>query len=156
MFKRAAFQMFSFRWCIKPINYLLSAQKYPCTALLCLVTQLFTTLCDLMECSPPGSSVHGDSPGKNTGLGCYAFLQGIFPTQALNPGLPHCRQILYHLRNQGSSCLHWEHTKMAKARSFSLEHRKGYCEMYPECLFGWVWEVEVEMVCGGSWEDESK
>ena len=96
MFKRAPFQMFSFRWCIKPINYLLSAQKYPCTALLCLVTQLFMTLCDLMECSPPGSSVHGDSPGKNTGLGCYALLQGIFPTQASNPGLPHWRQILYH------------------------------------------------------------
>ena len=35
-----------------------------------------------MDCSPPGSSVHGDSPGKNTGAGCHALLQGIFPTQA--------------------------------------------------------------------------
>ena len=34
-----------------------------------------------MDCSTPGSSVHGDSPGKNTGVGCHAFLQGIFPTQ---------------------------------------------------------------------------
>ena len=34
-----------------------------------------------MDCSLPGSSVHGDSPGKNTGLGCHALLQGIFPTQ---------------------------------------------------------------------------
>jgi len=40
-----------------------------------------------MDCSPPGSSVHGDSPGKNTGVGCHALLQGIFPTQGLNPGL---------------------------------------------------------------------
>ena len=32
-------------------------------------------------CSPPGSSVHWDSPGKNTGVGCYALLQGILPTQ---------------------------------------------------------------------------
>ena len=39
------------------------------------------TLCDSMDCSPPGSSVHGDSPGKNTGVGCYALLQGIFLTR---------------------------------------------------------------------------
>ena len=38
------------------------------------------------------------SPGKNTGVGCHALLQRIFPTQGLNLGLPHCRQILYHLR----------------------------------------------------------
>ena len=38
-----------------------------------------------------------DSPGKNAGVGCHAFLQGIFLTQELNPGLLHCRQILYHL-----------------------------------------------------------
>ena len=48
-------------------------------------------------CSPPGSSVHGDSPGKNTRVGCHALLQGIFPTQGSNPGLLHCRRILYHL-----------------------------------------------------------
>ena len=44
-------------------------------------------LCDPMDCSPPGSSVHRDFPGKNTGVGCHAFLQGIFPTQGLNPHL---------------------------------------------------------------------
>ena len=44
-------------------------------------------------CSPPGSSVHRDSPGKNT----HALLQGIFPIQGLNPGLPHCMRILDHL-----------------------------------------------------------
>ena len=57
------------------------------------------TLCDLMDCSPPGSSVHGDSPGKNAGVGYHALLQGIFPTQGLNPCLQqllHCRWILYH------------------------------------------------------------
>ena len=47
-----------------------------------------------MDCSQPGSSVHGDSPGKNTGVGCHALSQGIFPTQGSNPGLLHCRQIL--------------------------------------------------------------
>jgi len=43
-----------------------------------------------------------DSLGKNAGVGCHTLLQGIFPTQGLNPGLPHCRQILYHLSDQGS------------------------------------------------------
>ena len=59
-----------------------------------LVTQSRPTLCEPMDYSPPGSSVLGDSPGKNTGVGCHALLQGIIPTQASNPGLPHCRQIL--------------------------------------------------------------
>ena len=44
----------------------------------------------------------GDSLGKNTGVGCHALLQGIFPTQGSNPGLLHCRQILYGLRHQRS------------------------------------------------------
>ena len=69
--------------------------------MLCLVAQCLT-LCDPTDCNPPCSSVHGDSQGKNTGVGCHALLQRIFPTQRSNPGLPHCRQILYHLRYQGS------------------------------------------------------
>ena len=65
-------------------------------------SDVWATLCDPMDCSPPGSSVHGDSPGKNTGVGCYALIQGIFPTQGSNPSLPPCRRILYGLSNQGS------------------------------------------------------
>ena len=44
-------------------------------------------LCDPMDCSPPGSSVHGISQGKNTGVGCLFRLQGVFPTQGSNPPL---------------------------------------------------------------------
>ena len=44
-------------------------------------------LCDPMDCSPSGSSVHGDSPGKKTGAGCHFFLQGTFPTQGWNQPL---------------------------------------------------------------------
>ena len=47
-----------------------------------------------------------DSPGKNTGVGCHFLLQGIFPTQGSNPGLPHCRQTLHHLSYQGSQNHH--------------------------------------------------
>ena len=70
--------------------------------LLFLVAQSCPTLCNPMDCSPPGSSVQGDSPGKNTGVGCLALLQGIFPTQGLDQGLPHWRWILYSLNQQGS------------------------------------------------------
>ena len=57
--------------------------------LLCECAQLCPTLCDPMNCSPPGSSVHGSFPGKNTGVDCHFLLQGIFPTQGLNPHLLH-------------------------------------------------------------------
>ena len=54
------------------------------------MVELCLTLCDLMDCSLPGSSIHGNSPGKNTGVGCHALLQGIFPTQGSNPDLLYC------------------------------------------------------------------
>ena len=62
--------------------------RMPCTAaihVLCFVAQSCLTLCDPMDCSPPGSSVHGLSPGKNTGVGCHALLQGIFPNPGIKP-----------------------------------------------------------------------
>ena len=43
-----------------------------------------------------------NSPGQSTGVGSLSFLQGIFPTQGSNPGLLHCRRILYQLNNEGS------------------------------------------------------
>ena len=50
--------------------------------------QLCPTLCNPMDCNPPGSSVH-DSPGKNTGVGCHALLQRVFPIQGSNAHLSH-------------------------------------------------------------------
>ena len=64
----------------------------------CLVTQPCPTVCDPLDCSPPGFSVHGDSPGKNTGVVCHALLQGIFQTQGSKLRilqLLHRRWILY-------------------------------------------------------------
>ena len=51
---------------------------------------------------PHGLYSSWNSPGQDTGVGSLSLLQGIFPTQGLNPGLPHCRQILYQLSHQGS------------------------------------------------------
>ena len=71
-----------------------SEQRTRCyNYVLCLVAQSCLILGDPMNefmatpCSPPGSSVHGHSPGKNTGVGCHALLQGLFPTQELNFGI---------------------------------------------------------------------
>ena len=62
-----------------------------------------------------------DSPGKNTRVGCHALLQGISPTQRLNPGLPHCGQILYHLSQQGSwRVLEWVANPFSRGSS---QHR---------------------------------
>ena len=50
----------------------------------CYVASVMSDSVDTMDCSLPGSPVHGNSPGKNTGVGCHAFLQGMFPTQGSN------------------------------------------------------------------------
>ena len=80
-------------------------------AVLCLVAQSCLTLCNPMDCHLPGSSVHGDSPGSNTGVNTHALLQGIFPTRGSNPHLLHCRWILYHLSHQRSPVSHIEAIK---------------------------------------------
>ena len=70
--------------------------------MLFLVIQSYPTLWNPIDYSLPSSSVHGDLPDKNTGMGCHVLLQGIFPTQGSNPGLLHCGWILYQLSHQGS------------------------------------------------------
>ena len=80
------------------------------SSVMCLVAQFCPTVCESMDYSPPGFSVHGNSPGKNTGVGCHGLYQGIFPTQGLNPCLLHCRQILYLLSHQGNHQRLWETT----------------------------------------------
>ena len=70
---------------------------------MCSVAQWCPTLCDPMDCSPPGSSVHGILQARILEWIAIPFSRGIFPTLGLNPGLPHCRQILYHLSHQGNS-----------------------------------------------------
>ena len=90
-------------------------------AVLCLFTQLCQTLCDPMDYSPPGPSVYGDSLGKNTRVGCHALLQGIYSTQGSNPGLPHCRWILYHLSHQGSPVGRLNIIKMSVLPSIILQ-----------------------------------
>ena len=65
-----------------------------------LVIQLCLTLCDPMECSPPGSSVHGISQARVLEWVAISFSGGIFLTQVSNLGLLHCRHMLCHLSHQ--------------------------------------------------------
>ena len=57
-------------------------------SVLCLVAQSCPTLCNPMDCSPSGSSVHGDSPGKNTGVGCHFHAHGDLTSLAPHERLP--------------------------------------------------------------------
>ena len=69
---------------------------------------------------PHGLYSPWDSPGQNTGMGSLSLLQGIFPTQGSNPGLSHCRQILYQLRQKGSPMsLNWA-LKIVQVVTFML------------------------------------
>ena len=73
-----------------------------------VLTQSCLTLCDSLDCSPPGSSVYGIFPGKNTGVGCHFLFQEILLTQGLNPSpCVSCigRQILYHCAAWEAVCL---------------------------------------------------
>ena len=65
------------------------------------ISQSCPTLGDAMDCNPPGSSVHGILQARTLEWVAISFSRG-FPSQGLNSGLLHCRQILYHLSHQGS------------------------------------------------------
>ena len=81
-----------------------------------------------MDCSLPDSSVHGNSSAKNTGVGCHALLQGIFPTQGSNSGLLHCRWILYHLSHQGSPrILEWVAYPFSRGSSWPRNRTRVSC-----------------------------
>ena len=66
-----------------------------------LVAQLCLTLCEPMDCSPPGSSIYGILQARILESVSIPFLQGTFSTQGSNPGLLYCRQILYCLSHPG-------------------------------------------------------
>ena len=66
----------------------LSQNHFTCVCM-CVVTKSCPTLCDLMDCSPPGSSVHVISQARILELGCHLLLQGVFQTQGLSSHLLH-------------------------------------------------------------------
>ena len=73
-----------------------------------------------------------DFQGKSTGVGCHFLLQGIFPTQGSNPGLSHCRQMLYRLSHQGSLHLWYQPLTLQKHKKKTLltNHRDSRKDQY--------------------------
>ena len=91
-----------------------------------LVTHSCPTLCDPMDYSPPGCSVHGILQVRILEWVAIPFTE-IFPTQRLNPGLLHCRWILYHLSNQESpKILEWIAYPFSR-RSFLPRNQTRVC-----------------------------
>ena len=89
---------------------------------------------------PHGLYSPWNSPGQNTGVGSLSFLQGIFPTQGSNPGLMHCRRILYQLNHKRSPFYSKERTNY------------GYSDLglWPE--FSQKWTKWASHFKGKSWE----
>ena len=87
----------------------------------------------------------------NTGVGCHFFLQGIFPTQGLNPGLPHCRELLYRLSYQGSPYIYLSIylfeglSLLAEENPNSTQHSNSYTiETHQQPL---LWAVGLDDLC---------
>ena len=103
--------------------------------------QLCPTLCDPMDYNSPRNS-----PGQNTGVGSPSLLQGIFSTQGLSPGLPHCKQILYQLSHKGSPrILEWV------AYPFSSGSSQPRNQTGVSCIAGGFftnWKREVGIIKG--------
>ena len=105
------------------------------------VSQLCLTLGDPMDLQPARLLCPWNSPGQNTGVGTRSFLQGIFPTQGLNPGLPHCRQILNHLRHQGRP------ERGSGGREWVVDGKQTLTKVWGKARMGSVW--------GGVWLGQS-
>ena len=122
---------------------------YPSTALWTLVYYdgysnsskgFLPTVVDIMVIY---SSWH--SPGQNTGVGSLSLLQGIFPTQGLNPGLPHCRQILNQLSHKGSPrILEWVTYPFSRGSSWPRNQTRAFyiaSRFFTNCA---IWETKYQ------------
>ena len=106
-----------------------------------VVSQSCLTLCNSMDCSPPGSSIHGILQSRIIVWIAISLLQGIFLTQGQNPGLLHGRQIFYSLSHQGSQLslyVKFILSPWIKSFLFELNFRK--------CNKAWSWwNVETKL-----------
>ena len=84
---------------------------------------------------------------KNIRVGSYSHLQGIFPTQGLNPGLPHCRQILYQLSHQGSIHTHTHTHRYIYTHTHTYIHTYIYIFLFIFFHFDLSLDVEYSSLC---------
>ena len=119
----------TFLWIFFPKKYIVSPPYlHPRTWMLVKVAQLSNSLW------PHGLYCPWNSPGQNTGVGSLSLLQGIFPTQGSNPGLPHCRRTLYQLSHREAQ-----------------EHRQPTVFIISYHLMQKIWAFTYFHIYGGSW-----
>ena len=92
-----------------------------------------------MDHSPPGSTVHGDSPVKNNGVGCHDLLQEIFPTQGSNPGLLHWWWIV--------SIYKWYHIFVFLCQTYFTYHDNLQLHPWLNFVLFYGWLVSIVGVC---------
>ena len=94
---------------------------------------------------PHGLHSPRNSAGQNTGVGSLSFPQGIFPTQGLKPGLPHCGQILYQLSHKGSPrILEWVAYPFSSRSSPPRDRTRVSCiadRFFTNCAIREAWEL---------------
>ena len=107
---RSGSSWFMYCWSLAYIIFRIICSNFSITLLAC-------ESCSVMSNSLWSHGLYSpwNSPGQNTGVSSLSLLQRIFPTQGLNPGLPHCRQILYQLSHKGSI---WEECTCAVVWAF--------------------------------------
>ena len=110
------------------------------SVLLVLVAQACPTLCNPMD----RLLCPWNSPGKNVGVDSYSLLQGLFTTQESNPGLLHCRQILYRLSHQRSS--YWIRVRTWEFMPTSLKPRIKLA-MWPWAIPLYLWVCRSLICC---------
>ena len=98
---------------------------------------------------PNGLHSPWNSPGQNTGVGSRSLLQGIFPTQGSNPGLLHCRRILYRLSHQGSPTLEWVDYPSSSGSSRS-RNRTGVSCIAGGFFTSWATRGAPKECCAGT------
>ena len=93
----------------KPMYMCVCIHIYVCIPILeCICSEWVKVAVVSDSLWPHGLYSPRNSPGQNTGVGRLSLLQGIFPTQGSNPGLPHCRWILYQLSHKEGQLSNWE------------------------------------------------
>ena len=93
-------------FCLEKLLFYLHFLKNPFAGYRMLESESHSVMSDSLR--PHGLYSPWNSPGQKTGVGSRSLSQGIFPTQGSNPGLPHCRQILYQLSHRGNPNLPFE------------------------------------------------
>ena len=124
-----------------------------------LVSQSCLTLCQPMDCRPPGFSVQGISQARILEWVAISFSRGFFPKQGSNPGLLHCRQILYHQSYQG------KHATLYKTDTLLLRSGGNTClpsashrdspdqqtDCAERCRAWWLLQIERTIRCCSWW-----